>query len=40
MRAARVIAQKLGKTEIISMRTDPKDYPATECDVVGFVYSR
>lgn len=38
MRAARVIAQKLGKTEIISMRTDPKDYPATECDVVGFVY--
>ena len=38
MRAARVIAQKLGDTEIISMRTDPEEYPAGDCDVVGFVY--
>lgn len=38
MRAARVIASSLGDTEIISMRTDPAEVPATECDVVGFVY--
>ena len=38
MRAARVIASALGDTEIISMRTDPKDYPATDSDVVGFVF--
>lgn len=38
MRAARVIAERLKDTEIISMRTNPKEYPATECDVVGFVY--
>ena len=38
MRAARVIAGQLGDTEIVSMRTDPKDYPATNCDIVGFVF--
>lgn len=38
MRAARVIAEKLGETEIVSMRCNPKDVSATDCDVVGFVY--
>ena len=38
MRAARVIAAKLGNTEIISMRADPEAYPAMDCDVVGFIY--
>lgn len=38
MRAARVIAQTMGDTEIISMRVNPEKYPATDCDVVGFVY--
>ena len=38
MRAARIIAEKLGDTEIISMRTDPKEESARDCDVVGFVF--
>ena len=38
MRAARVIAQTMGDTEIISMKVSPEEYPATDCDVVGFVY--
>ncbi len=38
MRAARVIAKALGDTEIVSMRMDPKDVPATDCDVIGFIY--
>ncbi len=38
MRAARVIAKELQNTEIISMRADPADYPAADCDVVGFIY--
>lgn len=38
MRAARVIANKLGETELISMRANPDDVPATGCDVIGFVY--
>ena len=38
MRAARVIAQALGDTEIISMKVNPEEYPATDCDVVGFIY--
>ena len=38
MRAARVIAQKLGDTEIISMRTDPADSPASDCEMVGFIF--
>lgn len=38
MRAVRVIAHKLENTEIISMRNNPQDVPASDCDVVGFVY--
>ena len=38
MRAARVISGRLKDTEIVSMRSDPKDYPATDCDIVGFIY--
>ncbi|HZK26897.1 MAG TPA: EFR1 family ferrodoxin [Thermoclostridium sp.] len=38
MRAATKIAQQLGDTEIISMRCDPASVPATECDMVGFVF--
>lgn len=38
MRAARVIAEQLGDTELISMRCDPREVPATGCEVIGFVY--
>lgn len=38
MRAARVIAQKLGDTEIVSMRGKPEQLSAEDCDVIGFVY--
>ncbi len=38
MRAARVIAEKIGETELISMRCNPKEVSAMDCDVVGFVY--
>ena len=38
MRAARVIANRLGHTEIVSMRADPAEYPATDCEIVGFVF--
>ena len=38
MRAARVIAQQLQNTDIISMRANPEKYPAADCDVVGFIY--
>ncbi len=38
MRAARVIADKMGDTEIVSMRCDPKEVSAMDCEVVGFVY--
>ncbi len=38
MRAARIIAQKLGDTEIVSMRTDPGKEPASDCDLVGFIF--
>lgn len=38
MRAARVIANKLGNTEIISMRSNPIEVSASDCDVVGFIY--
>lgn len=38
MRAARVIAQRLGDAEIVSMRVDPKEYSALDCDIVGFVF--
>ena len=38
MRAARIIAKALGDTEIVSMRMNPKDVPAADCDVIGFIY--
>ena len=38
MRAARVIAQQLKDTEIISMRVNPEEVPATDCDVIGFIF--
>ena len=38
MRAAVRIAEKLGNTEIISMRCDPADVPAEDCDLIGFIY--
>lgn len=38
MRAARIIAERLGNTEIVSMRADPADYSAKYCEIVGFVY--
>ena len=38
MRAARVIAQRLGDAEIVSMRADPGDYSAKNCEIVGFVF--
>ncbi len=38
MRAARVIAGRLGDTEVVSMRADPNAYSAKDCDVIGFVY--
>lgn len=38
MRAAVKIAQRLGDTQIISMRNDPSEVPAADCDMIGFVY--
>jgi len=38
MRAAVRIAERLGNTEIISMRNDPAEVSAADCDVIGFVY--
>lgn len=38
MRAAKVIAQELGDTEIISMRMDPREVSAEDADVIGFVF--
>ena len=38
MRAARVIANKLGDVEIVSMRMNPMNVSATDCDVIGFIY--
>ena len=38
MRAARVIAGRLGNTEIVSMRADPRDFSAKDCEIVGFVF--
>lgn len=37
MRAAKVIAARLGDTDIISMRRDPKEVSAIDADIVGFV---
>lgn len=38
MRASIKIAQRLGDTDIISMRNDPAKVPASDCDMIGFVY--
>jgi ferredoxin/flavodoxin len=38
MRAADKIAGRLGDTEIISMRNDPLEVPASDHDMIGFVY--
>jgi len=38
MRAAKVIAERLGGAEIISMRMDPGEVPAEDADVIGFVF--
>ncbi len=38
LRAAQVIAQTLGNTELVSMRCNPEDVPATDSDVIGFVF--
>jgi ferredoxin len=37
LRAAKVIAQKLGDTQIISVRCDPQTVSAEEADIIGFV---
>ena len=38
LRAAMKIAERTGKAELISMRQDPADVPADDCDIIGFVY--
>ena len=38
LRAAQVIAQTLGNTEIISMRCNPADVPSVDSDIIGFVF--
>lgn len=38
MRAAKVIAEKLGNVEIVSMRCDPAEVSAADCAVIGFVF--
>lgn len=38
MRAAKIIAQELGDTKIISMRSDPLVVSAADCDIIGFVF--
>lgn len=38
MRAAKVIAARLGDTDIISMRCDPNEVSAIDADIVGFVF--
>lgn len=38
MRAAKVIAARLGDMDIISMRCNPKDVSAIDADIVGFVF--
>lgn len=38
LRAAQVIAQKLGNTELISMRCNPAIVPAIDSDMIGFVF--
>lgn len=38
MRAAEKIAAHLKDTEIISMRSNPKEVPADDAEVIGFIY--
>lgn len=38
MRAAVKIAEKLGNTELFSMRNKPEEVPAADYDVIGFIY--
>ena len=38
LRAAKVIAARLGDTDMISMRCNPKDVSAIDADIVGFVF--
>ncbi len=38
MRAAKVIAEALGDTELVSMRLDPQEVPAEGAEVIGFVF--
>ncbi|MBQ5311480.1 MAG: EFR1 family ferrodoxin [Oscillospiraceae bacterium] len=38
LRAAQKIAEVFDNAELISMRLDPADVPAGDCDVIGFVY--
>lgn len=38
LRTAMKIAEKMGETELISMKVDPENVPATDCDTIGFVY--
>ncbi len=38
LRAAQVIAEYLGDTEIISMRCDPNDVPALDAERIGFAF--
>lgn len=38
LRTAIKIAERLGDTELVSMRTEPDEVSAEDCDVIGFVY--
>ncbi|HOO79331.1 MAG TPA: EFR1 family ferrodoxin [Lachnospiraceae bacterium] len=38
LRAAKKIAERLGDTELISMRNPPEEVSAKEYDVIGFIY--
>ena len=38
LRAAQVIAESLGNTEIVSMRCDPAEVSALDSDIIGFVF--
>lgn len=38
MRGAKVIAEELGDTEIISMRMDPHTVSAENAEIIGFVF--
>lgn len=37
LRAARVIAEEIGGARLVSMGSDPEDFPAEGADVIGFV---